>query len=176
MPSLAPPPDTCPPAHYYFTDATSMQGSEYFVRDYEAVRVVDSSSRLASNNYESANRWIAALPSLLNASEAWDYEEFPAPNLSAVEGAQDMLRAMRFNTVFPEAIKPSAEGGIRVCVCRACRNRAIVESLNDNERYALLYNLDGKTLTIEWPALDSQRQRHLLARLESSLARNSPCP
>lgn len=167
MPSVAPPQEVRAVSSCSIP-APSLTRSEYFVHEFRQLDKPDISSRWLQN-FADANHWADALPGLLKPSAEWDYTEYPAPNETAVLGAQDLLRAMRFETLLPEAVMPSADGGVAFVYVGVGKNRAVIESMNSGERYMLLYETDGDSRTIDWPAADYTTQRQVLSQFTSYL-------
>lgn len=172
MPSLAvPPPEYREQIREQIFDTFDRTSSDMvhmiFARESERITRSQTTSQLLTNA-STLNEWIASLPKLMELSDNWSREGSPAPNKVAIEGAREFLRAIRFSPSMPEKVHPSAEGGVAIVYVGAGKNRAIVESLNNQEQYILLYDLDGGAVTLDW-SRDVQAQEPLIKQLESHL-------
>jgi len=169
MPSLAVPPPEHRDPIFDTLDRTLSDDVHrgIFAREVERITRSQTTSQLLTNA-GTVNAWIASLPKLTEFPANWNGEGSPAPNSVAVDGASEFLRSIRFSSAMPEKVHPSAEGGVAIVFVGAGKNRAIVESLNNQERYLLLYDLDGGAVTIDWPST-IEAQRLVIAQLESHL-------
>jgi hypothetical protein len=105
---------------------------------------------------------------LVETPENWNSYDSPAPSALAVSNARPVLQALRTKLLQPERVVPSAEGGVAFTFISETPSRAIIESLNDGETFALLYDLNGNSRTIEWPTND-EAQLALVADLITHL-------
>lgn len=92
------------------------------------------------------------LTGLKSLPENWNSYGAPVPSQIAIDRAREILDHLAAAAIAPDNVKASAEGGVALVFSGAGRNRAIVESLNDGDRYLLLYDLDGNNSTINWPS------------------------
>jgi hypothetical protein len=111
--------------------------------------------------------WINALDNVTCLQTDWNSYGAPAPCQNAVDGAREVLEKLSDAAIAPDNLKASAEGGVAIVLSGSDRNRAIIESLNNGERYILLYDLDGKNDTIDWPV--SADPAELVRRLKDHL-------
>ena len=140
--------------------------SNFFSRELERAYRSGVSSQFHTNrNYVYA--WIESLDQLLNVGENWNSYGAPPPAENAVRNSKKVLGSLAGSGIVPDAVKASAEGGVAIVFSGVGRNRAIIESLNNDEQYALLYDLDGRSRTIDWPTEGSDQL--VLEMLESHL-------
>jgi len=103
------------------------------------------------------DRWIDALPALCQIGEGWNSYASPPPNGDSASRAADILKRLNPTNLIPDAIRASAEGGIAIVFTSGRRNRAVIEALNNGEQFLLMYDLDGRNQTLDWPSnLDEQ--------------------
>jgi len=134
--------------------------SENTTRSYQGSRFLT-----AQNVFESLG---SKLQELTDVPDNWNSYESPAPNAKAVSNAKPILQTLRSILLEPERIVPSAEGGVAFTFISQTSNRAIIESLNNGERYILLYDLNGSSKTIDWP-FEIEDGRALVEKLASHL-------
>lgn len=129
---------------------TATQGSKVVIeREIERAYRSRSISQFHTNRVR-MYQWIEALESIREIADDWNSYGSPAPSESAVADARQILGYLADSALAPDTLKASAEGGIAIIFTGAGRNRAIVETLNNHEQYALLYDLDGRSRTIDW--------------------------
>jgi hypothetical protein len=112
-------------------------------------------SRYTSQYHTNRTRiydWINVLSKVTSLKDNWNSYGSPAPSTVAVSGAKEILEYLADAVIAPDNLKASAEGGVAIILSGAGKNRAIIESLNNGERYMLLYDLDGGNETFDWPA------------------------
>ena len=93
----------------------------------------------------------AQLDQLLGVKEGWDSYNAPAPDPDTIAEAREILDRLRAEVVRPQRISASAEGGVAVSFRAPGNRRAQIEILNNGERFAHLYDLNGSSYTLEWP-------------------------
>lgn len=96
----------------------------------------------------------------------WNSYGSAAPSPESIIAAKHMLESLAGEALTPDNVRPSAEGGVAIIFSGAGKNRAIVESLNDNEQFIMLYDLDGSSRTIDWAQND---ETELLSILRNHL-------
>ena len=106
-----------------------------------------------------------AVEDLTNLTGDWNSYGSPAPSTESVESTRPILRALRSKLLEPDRVLPSADGGVALTFISDTISRAAIEALNSGEAYVLLYDLDGKSETIEWPESDVSAQIELVGRL-----------
>ena len=84
-------------------------------------------------------------------SDGWNSYESPAPSESSIQRAFKTLTLLRSENLMPKRVLPSAEAGVAFVYTSPSKNRAVIENLNDEEAYLLLYDLDGNSKTLDWP-------------------------
>ncbi|MGC1870462.1 MAG: hypothetical protein WA700_05845 [Acidobacteriaceae bacterium] len=100
----------------------------------------------------------------------WDGYTAPAPRADTIATAELVLRGLQRRLVTPDWITSSAEGGVAISFLSKSARRALIELLNDGENYVLLYDLQGKTQTIELTEqFDDNGLERLVSILESYL-------
>jgi len=170
MPSYCPPPEQRRISLVDSLERTATPGStEIFEREAEtAIR-----SRLASRFHTSRIRnykLINSLWNLLKIEPNWNSYGTPPPNIESVARATRILDVLANSGLSPEKVSASAEGGVAIIFTGVNRNRAIIESLNNNEFFLLLYDLEGRSKTIELADYGAERVIHsnLLSHLEGT--------
>jgi len=116
----------------------------------------------------SLDAWIQALPKLSQVPANWNSYGAPPPNAKSVISAAAILKRLNPAKLMPDVIRASAEGGVAILFTGADRNRAIIETLNDGEEFILIYDLDGKNKTLNWP-VDLDEQGNVLKILTGHL-------
>jgi hypothetical protein len=130
--------------------------STFFSRELErAYRSRVSSQFHTNRNYVYA--WIESLDRLLNVGENWNSYGAPSPAENAIRNSKRVLSSLAGSGIAPDSVNASAEGGVAIIFSGFGRNRAIIESLNNDEQYVLLYDLDGRSRTIDWPTEGSDQ-------------------
>jgi len=112
---------------------------------------------------------IHELDNLSHLTNDWNAYGSPAPSPNAIEAADRILNALQTIFLRPTRILPSAEGGVAITFLSASQNRAVMEALNNGERFILLYDLNGNNETIEWQITDPSSSMALLERLRNHL-------
>jgi hypothetical protein len=115
--------------------------------------------------------WIESIDSLLSVPNNWNSYGAPPPSETAIAATKKVLTSLSGWAIVPENVRASAEGGTAIIFSGIGKNRAIIESLNNGEQYVLLYDIDGRSRTIEWPSGESERA--VIEALEDHL-RGSP--
>jgi hypothetical protein len=169
MPSIAPPPPDHRPREYEPIDDLFNMGTQpIFLREAESIKRSWSSSQLLTN-LAKIDGWMKSLPSMKSIEPHWNVEQSPVPNDIAVNGAMNILEAIRLSSALPEKVQPSAEGGVAIVYVGAGINRAIIEALNNNETYVLFYDTNGHAVTVDWPNQNRDAQREIVTKLETFL-------
>lgn len=126
--------------------------SQYYSQSKEFAKLFDELARVAE------------------IKNGWDAYNAPAPNSDAITFAELVLRKFQRYLVKPDWITSSAEGGVAISFLSKSDRRALIEFLNDGEKYVLLYDLQGETQTIELSEqLEDNGFEQLISVLESHL-------
>jgi hypothetical protein len=112
-----------------------------------------------------------SIKSLGETPNNWNSYGSPAPSRAAVKNALPILKTLRAKLLRPERVLPSAEGGVSFIFVSDTISRAVIETLNDSASYALLYDLNGNSKTIDWPNSE-QAQLDLVDQLAAHLRSN----
>ena len=115
--------------------------------------------------------WIESIDRLLSVPDNWNSYGAPLPSEMAIAATKKILTSLSGWAIVPENVRASAEGGAAIIFSGVGKNRAIIESLNNGEQYVLLYDIDGRSRTIEWSSDESERT--VIETLEDHL-RGSP--
>src|ERR1039458_4436318 len=115
--------------------------------------------------------WIESIDRLLSVPDNWNSYGAPLPSEMAIAATKKILTSLSGWAIVPENVRASAEGGAAIIFSGVGKNRAIIESLNNGEQYVLLYDIDGRSRTIEWSSDESERT--VIEALEDHL-RGSP--
>ena len=89
--------------------------------------------------------------------EGWDGYDAPAPSADALSTAREVLRGLQRELVRPQRVSASADGGVAFSFKASANRRAQIEILNNGERFAHLYDLQGNSYTYDWP-MDSRSE------------------
>jgi hypothetical protein len=108
---------------------------------------------------------------LLDTPANWNSYDSPPPTAVAVKNAQNVLAALRAKLVAPERVLPSAEGGVSLIFVSDTISRAAIENFNGGESFVLLYDLNGRSDLVEWPAT-AEEQLHVVERIATHLRSN----
>jgi hypothetical protein len=165
MPSYAPPQ---PPTVTDTFERTSGRTASQELRemDEQVLRSTFESqfmtrSRIFETLYDS-------LKMLESVPDDWNTYGSPRPSAESITVAETMLKTLRAELFLPKRILPSAEGGVAFTFLSDTENRAVIESLNNNEAYVLLYDRSGNSETLNWSD-STPEQVQLLARLKAHL-------
>jgi hypothetical protein len=118
-------------------------------------------SRIMEGLYESL-RMLGLVP------DDWNSYGSPRPSTKAIAVAERMLDALRNEVFLPRLVLPSAEGGVALTFLSNTENRAVIESLNNDEAFVLLYDRRGNSETLDWSD-SGLEQAQLLARMKAHL-------
>lgn len=83
------------------------------------------------------------LMQLRNLTAGWDSYDAPAPSGETMAGAQRTIEKLRTEQLLPEAVTPSAEGGVAIYFSRGAQ-KAFIEFLNEGETLLALYGKDDE--------------------------------
>jgi hypothetical protein len=149
MLSFAPPAIGEPAALDTF-ERTSSEEVQALVRRlkeaYEASRN-QSQIRALLDRFDSINGW---LNDLYFVSDDWNAYGSPSPSKQSIEYARSVLNSLWGESLLPDRVLPSADGGVALVFRSGTDNRAVIESLNQNETYLLLYDRHGNSKTLTW--------------------------
>lgn len=175
MPSAAIPPPQAPREplgrrqNVYDTFDRTCSSASHHIFQQEADRIKKTQLHSQVLTMLSAiDQMFESLPKLQEVTANWNGHGSPAPSDLAVQTAQDILRSLRFSKALPEKAQASAEGGVALVYVGQETNRAVIEALNEEPPYVLLYNTNGSTLTIDWPS-ESEARSSVIKRLEAHL-------
>lgn len=118
----------------------------------------------ASRNYsrvrDSIDRF-DALNGLLNelnfVPDNWNAYGSPSPSKRSIEFARTILYSLLSETLLPDRVLPSADGGVAFVFRSETDNRAAIETLNEDETYVLLYDRQGNSKTLTWSDAASEK-------------------
>jgi hypothetical protein len=133
----------------------------------QTMRSVENSRYLSSQS--GFHLFAERLEQISETPENWNSYGSPAPNSLAIANAKPILGALRTKLLLPERILPSAEGGVAFTFVSETPSRAVIESLNDGERYVLLYDLQGNSKTIEWSTDETEHGLNLVEEIRVHL-------
>ncbi|MGA8089463.1 MAG: hypothetical protein WCA10_19475 [Terracidiphilus sp.] len=103
------------------------------------------------------------LDGLCNLAEGWDGYDAPKPSPQAIKVARTILERMQEELVKPYWISASADGGVAFSFMAPGDRRAQIEVLNNGEKFAHLYDLNGDSHTEDWTEnLEQKPFRELL--------------
>lgn len=137
-------------------------------RTYEgASRSFAASSVLTAQNV--FDRLQSQLEHLVSTPTDWNSYGSPSPDPLSIKRAQPILNALRSKVLQPDKLLPSADGGVSFIFVSDTQSRATVESLNNGERYVLLYDLSGNSRTIDWPDEGFEQDLTLIDSLRTHL-------
>ena len=94
------------------------------------------------------------LEHLETVGKGWDGYDADKPSQESIDGARSILRSLQEVLITPQKITPSAEGGVAFSFKAPKSKRAQIEILNNGERFAHLYDLNGSSQTLEWSKKD----------------------
>jgi hypothetical protein len=112
------------------------------------------------------------LEGLSNLAEGWDGYNAPKPSRHAIDEAKEILQGMQQELVRPYWISASADGGVAFSFASPGIQRAQIEILNNGEKFAHLYDLDGNSHTEDWT--ETPEGKTLRDRLEPILQHIRP--
>lgn len=114
----------------------------------ESLRHLRNSQRTALNlDFAGLERQLDSLASL---NAGWDGYDADAPSASVINEARKVLRSLQNELARPDKVGPSAEGGVAITFRSSGGRRVQIEILNNGERFAHLYDLQGNSNTHEW--------------------------
>lgn len=99
------------------------------------------------DKYETLNSW---LNSLYFVGEDWNGYGSPAPSKPSIEISRGVLNSLLAENLVPDRALPSADGGVALIFRTDNDNRAVIETLNDDSTYVLLYDRRGNSRTLTW--------------------------
>jgi hypothetical protein len=140
----------------------------------EELQIVDETRfwSTAESQYLTRSRIVEGLYDSLRmlefVSNDWNSYGSPRPSTKAISVAGRMLNALRDEVFLPKRVLPSAEGGVALTFLSDTENRAVIESLNNNETFVLLYDRQGNSETLDWSD-SGPEQIQLLARMKAHL-------
>jgi hypothetical protein len=148
----------------------SQSSTVFFSREVERAYRSRLSSQFHTNRVY-LYAWIESIDRLLSVPDNWNSYGAPPPSEMAIAATKKILTSLSGWAIVPENVRASAEGGVAIIFSGVGKNRAIIESLNNDEQYVLLYDIDGRSRTLEWSSDESERT--VIEALEDHL-RGSP--
>jgi hypothetical protein len=91
-----------------------------------------------------------ALNDLYRVPDDWNAYGSPSPTKPAIEISRGILNSLSAERLPPERVLPSADGGVALVFVTDTENRAVIETLNDNSVFVLLYDRRGNSKTLVW--------------------------
>lgn len=83
--------------------------------------------------------------------QGWDGYDAQAPTPDTIREARGVLGKLQGSLVMPKRVSPSADGGVAFSFKASGNRRAQIEILNNGEKFAHLYDLNGNSSTLDWP-------------------------
>ena len=117
------------------------------------------------NTFDVLRRSLSQLASML---DDWNRYGSPAPSARSIVRAQQVLDSLQSESLPPKRVLPSAEGGVAFVYLSETENRAVIESLNSDEIFILLYDRRGNSKTLDW-SQSRLAQKSLLRELRDHL-------
>ncbi len=132
--------------------------------------IVHSSNRQSQflTMYDVFKRQANLLSELSSVPDDWNGYGSPAPSAEAITTARTILNTLWTERLLPRRVLPSAEGGVALVFSSTNENRAVIETLNNNEAFILVYDRSGNSRTLDWPE-SNQVQHEFLLRLKDHL-------
>lgn len=96
--------------------------------------------------------------------DGWNSYDAQAPSIDSILRAKSILDALESECMVPRRVMASAEGGVAIVFLPSNTNRAMIEVLNNQETFFILYNLNGDPSTIEWSESCKSEQFNELRR------------
>jgi hypothetical protein len=109
-----------------------------------------------------------SLNQLASIPDNWNQYGSPAPSARSIVSARQVLDSLQSESLVPRRVLPSAEGGVAFVYLSETENRAVIESLNDDEIFILLYDRRGNSKTLDWSE-SRLTQQNLLRELRDHL-------
>jgi hypothetical protein len=103
------------------------------------------------------------LTQLSSVPDDWNGYGSPAPSTEAIRVAKTILNTLWTERLLPRRVLPSAEGGVALVFSSANENRAVIETLNSNEAFILVYDRAGNSRTLDWPESPKVQHEFLLS-------------
>jgi len=98
------------------------------------------------------------LNNLYLVPENWNGYGSPKPSAASIEASRSILNSLWGEAIMPEKVLPSADGGVSLVFLSDSDNRAVIEALNEDETYVLLYDKQGNSRTLAWGEAPQERQ------------------
>ena len=114
---------------------------------YEASRN-QSQTRALLDRFDSINGLLNDL--YFVSGNDWNAYGSPAPSKRSIEFVRSILNSLWGESLLPDRVLPSADGGVAFVFQSGTDNRAVIESLNQEETYLLLYDRQGNSKTLTW--------------------------
>ncbi len=83
------------------------------------------------------------LRSMASLEKGWDSYDAPAPAPQTIETARRVVEKLRYEELVPDAVTPSAEGGVSIYFSQG-KQKAFIEFLNDGELLLARYSKDDE--------------------------------
>jgi hypothetical protein len=113
--------------------------------------------------YDVFKRQAKLLTQLSSVPDDWNGYGSPAPSTEAIGIAKAILNTLWTERLLPRRVLPSAEGGVALVFSSANENRAVIETLNSNEAFILVYDRGGNSRTLDWPESPKVQHEFLLS-------------
>lgn len=110
----------------------------------------------------------SVLNDLYYVHDDWNSYGSPSPSKPAIEISRRILNSLWSERLLPNRAFPSADGGVALVFWSDTDNRAVIETLNDDATYLLLYDRQGNSKTLTWTDA-SQEKTDLLKQLDLHL-------
>jgi hypothetical protein len=83
------------------------------------------------------------LAGLIDLTDGWDSYDAPVPAAETIKDARLAIEKLRTGQLLPEAVTPSAEGGVSIYFSRG-KQKAFIEFLNDGDVLLARYGKDDE--------------------------------
>jgi hypothetical protein len=106
-----------------------------------------------------------AMSNLLNdlyfVPDDWNAYGSPAPSKPSIEISRGILNSLWTGKTLPDRVLPSADGGVSLVFLTDNDNRAVIETLNDDTSFLLLYDRRGNSKTLAWNDAAAEKDKTL---------------
>jgi hypothetical protein len=149
-------------------DRTSSDELQKYGKQFRQSLYSSTSQSVFLSMYFAFDRLGRSLSQLDSVPDDWNTYGSPAPTVRSIKTARRILDSLQSESLLPKRVLPSAEGGVAFVYHSDTENRAVIESLNNDEAFILLYDRMGNSRTLDWSASRSEQQ-NLLRKLRDHL-------
>jgi len=152
MATFAFPTDTCDTALvdliYSDTEASEISPYTDIARDFRSVVRSSAEGSNFLNVQLQLQQALSEVRALHTVADDWDSYGTPAPTYSAMASATSVINLLKSVLVIPARILPSSEGGVAISFSGPEGRRALIETLNDGDKYIVLFDTHSYCRTI----------------------------